>query len=561
MPATGHNHSATSQLAVVVAFVLASLGPAQAQPVPDRPSIAASALRLPPHAPSYLAATYQAAMRAPLPIAASPVGGDVPASLPQAGSFPDAGGMLGIFQPGGATTTANNAFFQSLGTNGRACVTCHQPRQGMSVSAASIQNRFVQTGGRDPIFAPVDGANCPSAVAGSITSASLVGRLLGKGRADFVGSHSLLLTRGLFRVFLPVPANAEYTVELVSDPSGCNADPDYDQVTKADGTVSRLLSVYRRPLMSANLKFVTVTGADTGVLPAIDPVDGSPLTPEPDHPGYFESGNIMWDGREPTLASQATDATLGHAQALDAPTTAQVSQILAFENGIYTAQSMRAGAGWLDARGGQGGPVTLAGTAPAQALSSTLSNDQPMGLYSAFDTTGSALRASIVRGQRLFNTRSFTVANVAGINNALGVPASISLTCGGCHTQVGSGSSTFAKGQLNIGTAGDAVLFGGPAPDPALPIFRLTCTGAASTPFEGRVVLTNDPGRALISGKCIDIGLKTVPQLNALAARAPYFSNGLAPTLADVVAFYDKRFSIGLSGTEQHDLANFLSAL
>jgi hypothetical protein len=31
----------------------------------------------------------------------------------------------------------------------------------------------------------------------------------------------------------------------------------------------------------------------------------------------------MWDGREPNLASQAVDATLGHAQAITAPTSAQ----------------------------------------------------------------------------------------------------------------------------------------------------------------------------------------------------------------------------------------------
>ena len=40
-------------------------------------------------------------------------------------------------QPGGATHTASNPFFQNLGTNGRTCFTCHQPQTGWTVSAAS----------------------------------------------------------------------------------------------------------------------------------------------------------------------------------------------------------------------------------------------------------------------------------------------------------------------------------------------------------------------------------------------------------------------------------------
>jgi cytochrome c peroxidase len=52
-----------------------------------------------------------------------------------------------------------------------------------------------------------------------------------------------------------------------------------------------------------------------------------------------------------------------------------------------------------------------------------------------------------------------------------------------------------------------------------------------------------------------------VPQLRALAAREPYFHDGSARTLAAVVSFYDQRFSIGLTATEQQDLVNFLATL
>src|SRR5690349_14044492 len=54
----------------------------------------------------------------------------------------DPGGQIDLTGP----------FFQSLGTNGRSCGTCHQPSDGMSVSAAHIEQRFLQTEGKDPIF-------------------------------------------------------------------------------------------------------------------------------------------------------------------------------------------------------------------------------------------------------------------------------------------------------------------------------------------------------------------------------------------------------------------------
>jgi hypothetical protein len=71
------------------------------------------------------------------------------------------------------------------------------------------------------------------------------------------------------------------------------------------------------------------------------------LFPAPDG----NSGNIMWDGREPTLESQAIDATLGHAQALQPPTLEQVAQVVQFEKGIFSAQAFDLRALWLDGSG------------------------------------------------------------------------------------------------------------------------------------------------------------------------------------------------------------------
>src|SRR5262249_37689524 len=77
-------------------------------------------------------------------------------------------------------------FFQSLGTNGRSCGTCHQPSDGMSVSAAHVELRFALTLGHDPIFRPVDGSNCNH----NINLSTLAGR---------AAAYSLLRTRGLIR--------------------------------------------------------------------------------------------------------------------------------------------------------------------------------------------------------------------------------------------------------------------------------------------------------------------------------------------------------------------------
>src|ERR1700690_3529643 len=90
-----------------------------------------------------------------------------------------------------------SAFFQSLGTNGRSCATCHVASQAMSLSATQVQLRFARTSGQDPLFAAIDGANCPTAGTG------------------ISADHSLLLGHGLIRVFLPLPANAQFSVSVV----------------------------------------------------------------------------------------------------------------------------------------------------------------------------------------------------------------------------------------------------------------------------------------------------------------------------------------------------------
>src|SRR5207249_4743725 len=88
-----------------------------------------------------------------------------------------------------------------------------------------------------------------------------------------------------------------------------------------------------------------------------------------------------------------------------------------------------------------------------------------------------------------------------------------------------------------------------------LPVYTLRCTAT------GALVQTTDPGRAMVTGKCADIGKFKGPILRALAARAPYFHNGSAATLDDVVTVYDNRFNIGFTPQEKADLVAFLRSL
>jgi cytochrome c peroxidase len=65
----------------------------------------------------------------------------------------------------------------------------------------------------------------------------------------------------------------------------------------------------------------------------------------------------------------------------------------------------------------------------------------------------------------------------------------------------------------------------------------------------------------LISGNYADIGKVKGPILRGLAAPAPYFHNGSAATLMDVVNFYDQRFGINFTAQQKQDLVNFLNTL
>ena len=150
--------------------------------------------------------------------------------------------------------------------------------------------------------------------------------------------------------------------------------------------------------------------------------------------------------------------------------------------------------------------------------------------------------------------------------NSVGLGNPVKRTCSTCHGMHMTGMDT-ANGWMDVGTtnlpwASETPVSPWAEKKPEMPLFKITCDKAhAPHPFLGRVIYTQDPGRALITGRCNDVGTIVMQQFRGLAARAPYFSNGSARTLRELVDFYDRRFNIQYSDAEKQDLSRFLSTL
>ncbi len=441
----------------------------------------------------------------------------------------DPSGSIGTVSATGSIDLGN-PFFQSLGTNGRSCASCHIQGNGWGLSAATAQAIYLSSGGSDPLFAPVDGANCPSVTA----SAGPAG-------------HSLLLNTGLIRVAVPVPAGAQFTISVLHDSYGC-------------ALQAGQLSMYRRPLPSTNLRFLSAV------------MDDGRETVQPLTSSVTFTGNLEAD-----LEHQALDATLGHAQASTAPSAATLAAIANFESSLNSAQATDSAAGVLYAQGASGGPETLAGQVYYPGINDPLGGN-PTG--AAFDDTSFTIfaawlnltsqsqtavaRAAVARGELIFDTHPIQITDVTGLNDVLGVPA-LTGTCSICHDAPNVGNHSRPV-PLDIGVSHAAQFEADPQVAaglaqlsvPDLPIYQVTCT---TGPLAGTVRYISDPGRAMITGLCADVGRIKGPILRGLAARAPYFHNGSAPTLASVVAFYNQRFQMGLSAQQMSDLVAFLRSL
>ena len=443
------------------------------------------------------------------------------ATIPNLFPFLDSTGAMETYTPADSFVESG-AFFQSLGTNGRTCVSCHVLGNAMGLSAAHAERVYERTDGQDPLFAAVDGAVCPTAAPGQAL--------------DF----SLLRHNGLIRIGLQLPASLQFTITAVHDPYGCALVT--DPVTGA-----QTASVYRRPLPGTNLGFLTAVmwdGRETGM----------PLS----NAATF-SANLIAD-----LKHQASEATTGHAQASTAPTDAQLTQMVNFELSLNSAQAFDFAAGDLSKDGADGGPLFLTqvpffpGINDAFGANGVTFDPHVFTLYSKWLYSGNPDRRSIARGEEIFNTQPLTIQNVRGLPNMAG-------TCTTCHDTPNVGDHSLAV-PLEIGTSRTVNYETDPTVQaavaqlsmPDLPVFQIACTQG---PDAGQVTYTSDPGKALLTGLCTDVGRGKGLILRGLAARAPYFHNGSAATLDEVVNFYNVRFQMNLTPQEKRDLVNFLQTL
>ena len=280
---------------------------------------------------------------------------------------------------------------------------------------------------------------------------------------------------------------------------------------------------------------------------------------------------VMWDGRE-TFASQtirfdlmdqSNGATLGHAQAAAAIDDTTQNAIVAFETALVTSATYDNAAGLLTAKQAEGDPASLAAQPFHLGINDSLGGDPAANappfnrdvftIYqewtASIDKTSGqdGARGAVARGMILFNEKPIDISGVKGLNDTLGV-TDIAGSCSSCHDTPNAGNHSLPL-PIDIGISD----FENRTPD--LPVYTLRNIAT------GETVQTTDPGRALITGKWADIGKFKGPTLRALSVRAPYFHNGSAASLDDVVMFYDKRFGIGFTAQERSDLVAFLRTL
>lgn len=235
----------------------------------------------------------------------------------------------------------------------------------------------------------------------------------------------------------------------------------------------------------------------------------------------WDAGSNVGKGQRAALVNLTNRLVTGPMQG-PPPTAEVLDNIIGFEESLWTAQVTVPGVGPLDADGARGGP---------QALSTMSKVEGEFNLFDAWANDANPKRAQIARGQEVFNS-----TNVSH------------LSCNACHNSVNNGTN-IGNTLFDINTASAEAR----TPDLPLYTFRNKRTG------ETRQL--TDAGLGNITGLWDDLGRFKTPTLRALAARAPYFHNGIAATLEDVVRHYEKHFGFRFTDEERADLVAFLNAL
>jgi cytochrome c peroxidase len=243
---------------------------------------------------------------------------------------------------------------------------------------------------------------------------------------------------------------------------------------------------------------------------------------------HLGSATVNWDGGNTVgsdqlagLTNQATRNVTGAQQGQPAPAQV-ITDIVTFETALSAAQVVSFTAGFLNARGARGG---------AEELSRMTRAAGRFDLFDAWIDSPVPSRAQIARGQQLFNS-----PNPGGG------------ACNACHNSVNNGTN-INNLLFDIRTASAE------ARTPDLPLYTIRNRAT------GEERQLTDTGRGNVTGLWSDLGRFKTPTLRALAARAPYFHNGGAATLNDVVRHYETHLGFVFTNEEQADLVAFLKAL
>ena len=231
------------------------------------------------------------------------------------------------------------------------------------------------------------------------------------------------------------------------------------------------------------------------------------------------------------LIAQAAGNITGSQQGPPA-TPATLESIATYELGLAFAQQFSFGAGLLTSCGAKGGPENLSAQQSASGRFDLFDAWVNLKPGSCGTKSADRKRAQIARGQEIFNS----------------VNANNNRSCNGCHNAVNNGSNV--DGRLFDVGASQAQFR-----KPGMPLYTMKNKATLETRD------TTDPGRALRSGRWIDMDRFKTPSLRGIVARPPYFHNGIAANLTEAVRHYETALEFEYSDQEREDLVAFLEAL
>jgi len=204
---------------------------------------------------------------------------------------------------------------------------------------------------------------------------------------------------------------------------------------------------------------------------------------------------LMWDGREPSLQSQARSAIMGHAEATRTPTADQLDSIAAYEKTLFTSSALRDYA---------------KGKAPAPGLPQGTTDSEKRG-QAWFAETGVC---GSCHGGALLNRMT--------AYNPIGAP-------------VGSQFASAAVSEINL--AGNPVL-----------------TFLVTNPVDNTVTTVNspDPGLMLVTGVAQHANAFKMTSLRNIKNTAPYFHDNSAKNLDQLMFQYKLLLDfLGIPNTDQ----------